>query len=110
MFFCCPTQKRSQEDVACGKTKVRKNEGEWVAPSDWIFPDQADRLLRRPNGAFYDVIFPNLAVRVVKTALYLRVSDPGKGQMTDNQLVREQSKRTVPVPIPDLDWLCTLTL
>ena len=46
----------------------------------------------------------------MKTALYLRVSDPGKGQTTDNQLVREQSKRTVPVPIPDLDWLCTLTL
>ena len=52
----------------------------------------------------------SLAVRVVKTALYLRVSDPDKGQTTDNQLVREQSKRTVPVPIPDLDRLCTLTL
>ena len=39
---------------------MRKNKGEWVAPSDWIFPDQADRLLRRLNGARYDVIFPNL--------------------------------------------------
>ena len=81
-----------------------------LLPSDWIPQEQADRLLRRLNGAFYDVIFPNLAVRVVKTALYLRVSDPDRGQTIDNQLVREQSKRTVPVPIPDLDWLCTLAL
>ena len=89
---------------------MRKNDGEWVAPSDWIFPEQADRLLRRLNGALRRDFFQSLAVRVVKTALYLRVSDPDKGQATDNQLVREQPKRTVPVPIPDLDWSCTLTL
>ena len=56
MFFCCPTQKRSQGDVACGKTKVNGS----LLPSDWIPQEQADRLLRRPNGARYDVIFPNL--------------------------------------------------
>lgn len=34
--------------------------GEWIAPSDWITQEQADRLLRRVNGALYDVIFPNV--------------------------------------------------
>lgn len=31
-----------------------------LLPSDWIPQEQADRLLRRLNGARYDVIFSNL--------------------------------------------------